>query len=379
MGVARTSPASFLKHAADVASSYGFRPMREVERLAQGKIDRIRGSHSLETVLQVSAAAMGLHSPEPMLTFYATPSPTFLPQPMRESGEFGLSIMGTSESVGEVVLLKAVAAILNEWGSPIARVRLNALGDKDSRQRFERELSLYMRKHGPHFDDFCREQQASNIFGVYGCQNEQCRTILSEGPRAMNFLSEKSRSHLREVLEHVEKLGLPYSLDDLLTSQVPEPRLVFAFDLAEEDATVVGAVGGRFDDYVRKLTGRKEGYAVTASIYFRKKGAARSHFVYDAKARNPKIYFVQLGLRAKLQGLAVLDVLRQARIPVSQSFDSAHLSPQLLHAKELGVSHLLIMGHREALDGTVIIRSTINSSQEIVAVGQLPRYLKALR
>jgi histidyl-tRNA synthetase len=88
---------------------------------------------------------------------------------------------------------------------------------------------------------------------------------------------------------------------------------------------------------------------------------------------------VQLGLRAKLEGLAVVDLLRAAQIPILQSFDSAKLSPQLTAAKEAGVSHLIIMGAREALDRTVLVRAMNDSSQTIVGLNELPRFLKTLR
>lgn len=380
MSLTRTSPASFLRHAAEVSSFYGFHPMREVERLAAGKIDRIRGTHSFDTVLQVSSAAVSAHPQEPLLAFYATPTPTHEPYAHnRDHGEFGLAIVGSSDSVGEIVLLKTLAAIISEWGVGVARVRVNALGDKESQQRFARELSLYLRKHAEHLDEHCRQHAARNPTEAYHCENATCREIFTGGPRPVNFLSEKSRVHFREILEHLEKLGLPYELDDLLVGRVPEPRLMFAIDFAGEDATVLAARGGRYDEYLRRLTNKKDGYAVGANIYFRKKGAARAHFTYKSPTRAPKVFFVQLGRRAKLQGLSVLDVLREARIPVSQSFDASHLSPQLTQARSLGVSHLLIMGHREALDGTVIIRSTNDSSQTIVQLTQLPRFLKALR
>ena len=48
-------------------------------------------------------------------------------------------------------------------------------------------------------------------------------------------------------------------------------------------------------------------------------------------------------------------------------------------ARDLGVSHMLIMGQREALDGTIIVRETQTSSQIIVQVSELPRFLKTLR
>ncbi len=380
MSSSRTSPASFLKHASDVASFYGFRPAREIEKAAANRLEKRRGANSFDTVAHVNAIYLALRPGEPSLSYYASPSPTFLPKTLiqRESGEFGMQVIGSSDSVGEVVLLKTLSAILTEWGATIARVRVNATGDKDSQQRFMRELSGYVKKQLNNFHDCCKESGALNPLNPYACTDLECRAVLSSGPRSMNFLSEKSRGHFRTVLEHLENLGLPYEIDDLLLGDARDPHFSFAIDLEESDATVMLAMGGRFDEYLKRQSGRKEATGVAASIFFRKQGAAAASFKGTGKSNAPKIYFVQLGTRAKLQGLTVVDMLREARIPVSQSFDATHLSPQLVAAKELGVPFMLIMGQREALDGTIIVRSTQNSSQQIVTLSNLPRFLKTL-
>lgn len=376
----RLSPASFIKHAADVSSFYGFKPIKEVER-AVPRTDRIRGSHSFTTVTALSAAYLAQKPKEPMLGFYASPAPTHVPNSYapRETGEFGLQVVGASDSLGEIILLKTLFAILNEWGAGVGRVRLNTLGDRDSKARFERELSGFARRRVADMSECCRTQSSQNAFVLYRCTNTNCRQLLQEGPRAINFLSEKSRVHFKDVLEHIEKLGFPYELDDLLVGDERDPRLVFELDLETPDATVLSAVGGRYDDYLRKLTGKKDGSMVSASIFFRNNGIARAHFAPTPSAKMPKVYFVQLGLRAKLEGLAVVDMLRSAGVPVSQSFDSRSLAPQLESAKAQGVSHLLIMGQREALDRTVIVRSANNSSQTIVELSALPRFLKSIK
>jgi histidyl-tRNA synthetase len=299
--------------------------------------------------------------------------------PAREFGEFGLHIAGAHESVGEVVLLKTLAAIATEWGAPLARVRLNALGDKDSKLRYSRELSFYFRKHLASLCENCRAKAATDPLAPFVCQNESCRAVAQNAPRAMNFLSEKSRSHFREVLEHIEGLGLPYELDDLLVADERESQLLFAIDLTGPDATIETAIGGRFDDYVRKQSGRKDAAGLSASIFFRKTGLSAASFAAAQPQRAPRVFFVQLGLRAKLQGLSVIDELRHAQVPVMQTFDSAKLSPQLEAARAAGVSHLIIMGQREALDRTVIVREINNSAQTIIQLSHLPRFLKTLR
>lgn len=374
----RPSPASFLKHAADVASFYGFRPLREVER----KVPNLeRRAHNFATASHVCTQFACMKSAEPALAYWASPSPMHAPAHLspRETGEFGLHIMGVSESIAEIVMLKTVATIIGDWGAPIARVRINALGDKDSKLRFEREVSVYLRKHIQHLHEECRERVNREPMAPYACKDDLCRSVVESGPRAMNFLSEKSRAHFKEVLEHLEKLNLPYEFDDLLMGDEREPRMLFSFDLDAEDATILGGMGGRFDDHFRKLGNRKDLGGVSASIFFRKKGMSADNFKLVGPSNTPSVYFIQLGLRAKLEGLHVVDSLREAKIPVLQSFDSAKLSPQLSAAKEAGVSHLLIMGQREALDRTVLVRAMDNSHQTIVELSELPRFLKTLR
>ena len=401
------NPSLFISHAADVALFYGFRPMRDIEKDLHLGARQIAKDHAALTpgskaVMPAKAPRMPYsfaHTAQtcttrfkqknsaPVLAFYTTPSPTYIPKTLASGsvGEFGLQVIGSSESLGEILLLKTLFAIVSEWGAGVARVRVNALGDHDSKMRFERELSVYLRKHANALDPLCKKTSGENLLGVYACPHESCRQTLEGGPRAMNFLSEKSRAHFREVLEYIESLGLPYEIDDLLVGDERNPHIVFALDLAEADTTVLGGFGGRYDEYMRKQWGHKEGSAVSASIFFNKKGTNRSDFTATPPATKttsataPKVYFVQLGNRAKLQGLAVVDLLRQAHVPVMQSFDAKGLAPQLESARAGGASHLLIMGQREALDGTIIVRSAATSAQVILGLDALPRFLKTLK
>lgn len=372
----RLSPAGFLKLSQDVASFYGFKPLKEVERLVPTSVHK-RSSHNFtyaSTALAHSAAPG-----EPQMAYYASANPLHMPAGLspREVGEFGLQVSGARESVGEVLILKTVATILSEWGGTVTRVRINAMGDKDSRARFARELSAYLKRQAHNLPPEWRERAAEDPMAFYICRDEACLAVAEQAPRAMNFLSEKSRTHFREMLEHLEHLGLPYELDDSLVGDEREPRITFAIDI-EEDATVAGSFGGRYDDHVRRISGRKDATAVHASLYFKKKGLAASSFQLKGPDGRAHIYFVQLGLRAKLKSLEVSDILREARIPVLQSYDSSKLSPQLQAATKAGVSHLIIMGQREALDGTVIVRAADNSAQTTLGLSQLPKYLRTL-
>lgn len=384
----RTASADrFIAHAAEVSAFYGFKPARELHRIAMaGRQDKQKAERrppvrnfSFAETARACVACTNAQPEHAALAYWATPSPSHGAERLRDSAEFGLQVVGSAESIGEILVLKTLSAILHEWGTPMLKVRINCLGDRDSQTRFSRELSLYTRRRMHEFHDECRPHAAQAPMKLYGCDHGACKEILAEGPRSMTFLTEKSRSHFREVLEQLESLAIPYELDDMLVGDEREPRVVFAADLASDDSVVAAIAGGRFDEYVRKISGFKEATAVHGSIFFRKKGADRSSFGLVRTPPAPKLYFVQLGPRAKLQGLAVVDMLRRAEVPFNQSFDTSHLSYQLQQAQACGVNHILLMGQREALDGTIVLRSTRNSSQIIIPLTQLPKFLKTLK
>ncbi len=393
----RIEPSQFLRKATDIASFYGFRPSQSLGSilprehrltLTDSRIfDRVASAcvHCLNEKIPLPPPVPGTHTPvvpapakDAMLCFNVNPNPSETPEGFstKEVAEFGVSIVGSPGSIGEIVALKTLFAILNDVGVKMRAVRVGSAGDRDSQARFARELSIYLKKRGIDVPDCCRDNaSAADPLSMFRCENESCRGILREAPRAMNFLSEKSRAHFREVLEYLERMDMQYELDDRLVYDEKSPRVLFSIDM-EEGGTVVAARGGRYDDHLRRITGKKDATAVRASVFFRKNGAPRSSLACETKQREAKIYFVKLGLEATLKGLTVLDALRKARIPVYQSFAADRLAPQLSEAERLKVPYLIIMGQREAMQDAVIVRRVETRSQNIVTIRDLPQFLR---
>jgi histidyl-tRNA synthetase len=95
--------------------------------------------------------------------------------------------------------------------------------------------------------------------------------------------------------------------------------------------------------------------------------------------KKQKVFFVQLGFEAKLKSLAVLEILRKAKIPVEQSISKDSLGAQLGIAERLEIPYVLIFGQKEALEHSVIVRDMENRSQETVKIEELSDYIKHLK
>ena len=93
----------------------------------------------------------------------------------------------------------------------------------------------------------------------------------------------------------------------------------------------------------------------------------------------PKFYLIQLGREAKIKTLQVLELLRRERIPVGHLLGKDKLSAQLQGAEESKANYLIILGHKEALDGTVTIRNVATRAQDTIPMFDLPQYLKGIK
>lgn len=375
MSARSIEPSAFVARAADIASFYGFRPVRHIEtQLARLGERREKSARSFDDVASVCVSCMAREKRGPMLCFSVHATPEEERYSPREFAEFSLQLIGANSSLGEVFVIKTTLTILEDLGIRFNEIRLNSMGDKESQARYGKELSLYVRKRIEAFTPACRAAVAENPFALFTCEEDTCKSVAHEAPRALSYLSEASREHLREVLERLDRLGLPYRIDDTLVGDLKASRVLFVLDMAEHPL-VASVHGGRYDEYLRRLTGRKEGAGVRAGILFRKKGL--EHRTVEPKASHPpRIYFIQLGPEAKFKSLEVMELLRHAHIPVYQSFESDRIAPQLDEAGQLKVPFLVIMGHKEALENAVIVRNVSNRMQDIVRIPELPSFLK---
>ena len=73
-----------------------------------------------------------------------------------------------------------------------------------------------------------------------------------------------------------------------------------------------------------------------------------------------------------------METLRSHRIKVHHFIGKDKLAPQLTHADSLKISHMIIIGQKEALDNTATIRNVSTRAQDTIDISLLPDFLKKL-
>ncbi|MDP1620440.1 MAG: ATP phosphoribosyltransferase regulatory subunit, partial [bacterium] len=134
--------------------------------------------------------------------------------------------------------------------------------------------------------------------------------------------------------------------------------------------------GGRYDNLVKMLGGEATpaigfGLGVERLIIEMKRVQAKPY-----KAPKPKVFLAQLGDLAKKKSLRLFSELEKNGILVAESFGRGSLKSQLRVANRLGVEMTLILGQKEALDKTVIIKNMTTGEQETVSMDKLVDLVK---
>jgi histidyl-tRNA synthetase len=215
-------------------------------------------------------------------------------------------------------------------------------------------------------------------------KDPKTKEINEQAPDSVSFLCPSCKKHFKETLEYLEEMGIQYNINkNLVRGLSYYTRTVFEIieEKGEEGSLPLAlAGGGRYDYLARQIGGKKDVPAVGFSIGVDRIAAAPWYKKLAPRIiKKPKIYFVQLGPEAKLKSLNVIDILRKAHIPITQSLSKDNLGSQLAAAEKLGVPYVLIFGLKEAITDSVIVRDMSNRSQDTIKLIKLLDYLKELK
>lgn len=194
--------------------------------------------------------------------------------------------------------------------------------------------------------------------------------MANTAPRIFDHLTDDSKDNFERVLAMLEELEVPHETQsslvrglDYYTGVVWEVQ-----PKVEEGSSQVSlAGGGRYDGLVKELGGKNTA-AVGGSIGIERViDRIESEGIELTTTDGPHVFVAQLGEAAKLTALKVMRNLQESQINFAESIDREGMEPQLALASRLKVKWVIIVGQKEVLDKSVILRNMVSGMQEVVA------------
>jgi histidyl-tRNA synthetase len=376
-----------LRSAIRTASFYGFMPLTEAPARTPEALRAIRartGNQSQPTFVKREERAILSSGKRASLAAHAPHAPLFLWHiaPDTKSSPattlFELHVVGLASPIAEAILIVVAEAILKDAGVTGHTLAVNTLGSNEASGRFVRDIGTYLRKHLDSITPTLRQRAISDPLGTLIGLIERGHPAVSRSPQSMDYLSEEERRRFWELLEYLESFNITYELSPHVLGSLE----CWAHSLyrimktdPETNERVAIAFGGRYDPLASRTVAAPTAAAMLALV-------CESHGPLPSrreKSEKASLYLAHLGAEARRKGLKILETLRCAGIPVRHGLYLERMGDQMALAHRHAPSHLLVIGHKEAVDGTVIVRELSTNAQEAVPEAELAQYLRRHR
>lgn len=283
----------------------------------------------------------------------------------RQLHQAGFEVVGSDHPVIDAQLANIAHLLFREMGLETV-IHINSIGDLDSREQYKEELINHYRSNRSEICENCKKRLTKNPLRVLDCKEEGCIAVRAEAPQIVDFLNEASKNHFVRVLEYLDELEVPYQLNPYLVRGLDYyDHTVFEIVPAGEDDLALGG-GGRYDGLVETLGGEPApscgfSWGLDRVVLYMKEKEFE-----PADRGEPDIFLAQLGEPARRLMLALFNEMRAEGMRVAESFAKDALKHQLEAANKADARFTLILGQKEVLDGTVLIRDMHSGIQEVV-------------
>lgn len=378
------SPTEFLKVAHQTAEHYGFQTIDQLRKHPACKDCTVSLPHTITNTNKKIDAHGGLLSNgvvaycEEKLHALGEPVLLYSIEQAPRTGEPAITfhIFNVERSIAEAILIQVSRALATELGHTEHTVRINSLGDRDSVTRYTREVTNFLKKRLDHMPPAARELMKEHPLSALSNLVDMNHDLAHRSPSPLEFLSDGSRKHFREIIEYLDMSETPYEIDaKMLGHHEYYSDAIFSLDIQDQDGipSALSIRGGRFNEFVQRNTKSKTPAVGAVAILKNNKIPSR---LPRAKSSTPSVYVVHLGFGPKIRSLMLIDELRLAGIPVMHNLASDSLSAQLRDAEARGIRYAVIIGQKEFVENTVILRDLNIRNQEFVDQALVVKRLK---
>ncbi len=300
----------------------------------------------------------------------------------RQLHQFDFEALGDKSPSIDGQIIQMCYDILKDLGFKNITIEVNSIGDNECRPYFKKILTGYFKSRRSSLCSDCQRRLKENPLRILDCKEEKCQRVRAEAPQIIDHLCEPCHAHFKKVLEFLDELQLPYTLNpylvrglDYYTKTVFE--IVEKSELGQTQGSLVG--GGRYDGLVKLLGGRDTPAIGAAGGIDRIVNIMKTRELKPDKkqeSQKPQIFLAQLGESAKRKSLKLFEEFRAAKIPMAESFSKDSLRSQLNAANKMGVKWVLIFGQKEALEDFITLRDMETGVQQEIKLDKVVEEMK---
>ena len=296
----------------------------------------------------------------------------------RELTQFGVEVLGSSDPAMDAEVISVAVNIFKLLGLKGIKVKINSLGDTESRDNYRKALVEYFEPHIQELCPDCNERLKKNPLRILDCKFDAENEIIKNAPVMLDYLNQESLNRFEDVQNYLDVLDIDYEVD---------PKIVRGLDyyshtVFEIEATVkdfgsnnVLAGGGRYDTLVSNLGGPE-----TPGIGFAC-GLGRLVMALDKENIELPInnqldaFILYVNDTEKEYAMALTQDLRLQGLRVETEYTGRTLKGQFKQADRLNAKFLVILNSEDLVAGEIQVKDNQTKETVMVKEAEIDDYL----
>lgn len=294
---------------------------------------------------------------------------------LREFTQFGVECFNVSNPKVDAEVISLAYRYLSGLGLTNLVVKLNSLGNKESRKEYNKVIKEYLSKDYDNLCDTCKERLSKNPLRILDCKYDGEREYIKNAPKTLDYLNEESKSYFEEVKESLESLGIPFVEDSTLVRGLDYySHTVFEIisDIPELGKANTLCGGGRYDGLIELLGGPS-----TPGIGFAM-GIERIIILLkelECYVPDRELDVFVMNLDNTNYAFQIIDDLRLSEFSVETDYTGKNMKGMWKLVDKLNPKFVLIIGEDERVNDYITVKDNITKEETKVKTSDLIDYL----
>lgn len=290
----------------------------------------------------------------------------------RQFHQFGVEIIGTDNPVADVECIAFMMRIYQRIGIKNFKLKLNSVGDPESRENYKSVLKEYLKPHFDKLSELSQKRYEKNPMRILDSKEPEDQEFIKNAPVISDHLNEESKAHFEQVCEMLSSLNIEYTLDPLLVRGMDYyTRTAFELtssDLGSQDAL---AGGGRYDLLVQEIGGKPTPAVGFAAGMERLFIACEELDITLADKKKVDVFIVSLGEDARKWALKTLPLFRENGVSATMDYLDRSMRAQMKDANRENASYTLIVGDNELKEQKFTLRNMKESEEAQLTIDEI--------
>ena len=289
----------------------------------------------------------------------------------REFYQFGVEVFGSTSPMVDAEVISIPVTLFRLLGLKGIQVKINSLGDKESRAAYREALLTHFEPHLNELCHDCQERYSKNPLRILDCKVDKELECMKNAPKLSDYLSEQSKQHFESLKQYLDDLGIDYIVDEHLVRGLDyytETVFEVEADIKDFGSNNVLCAGGRYNHLVENLDGPATPGVGFALGYERILNAIEAEGIELETENQVDAYIIPMDESLRKEAFRLTQTLRMNGFTIETDYLNRNLKGNFKQADRLGAKFIVLIGEDEQKEHIYTIKN--NDTKEEYKIDQ---------